>query len=190
MSMVDPSEALQVYAKRDRSRFGDISGRTEHNSLPDTDTDTIRHVAHATTKLSMGESDVALCGLATRCHRSDFVQKLPSSNSLPAGCDVGDISASSSSLNHGGDAEHPRFESVRMNATRYSSDNEQPRSHSREFHIRLAVTNLTRERVTVQVPADMDLDYIRFREELKQKLTSKGDECIWRGLEAQDEPRV
>ena len=190
--MVDSFEALRVYAKKERSQFGDISGRTEHNPLPDTDTDTdtIRHVAHATTNPPMEESDVGLCGLATGCHRSDFVQNLPSSNSLRAGCDVGDISASGSSLNHGGDVEQPRFESVRMNATRYSSDHEQPRSHSREFHIQLAVTNLTRQRVTVQVPTDTDLDYIRFREELKQKLTSKGDECIWRGLVVQDEPRM
>ena len=186
--MVDPFEALRVYAKRDRSRFGDISGHAEHNPLPDTDP--IRHVVHAMTNPTVGESDVAPCGLATGCHRSDFVQRLPSSNSLQAGCNVGDTSTSGSSLNHRRDAEQPRFESSRMNVTRYSSDNEQSRSHSREFHIQLAVTNLTRDRVTVQVPPDTDLDYIRFREELKQKLTSKGDECIWRGLKAQDEPRV
>ena len=50
--------------------------------------------------------------------------------------------------------------------------------------------SLERERLTVRVPADMDLGYIRFREELKQILTDKGDEYIWRGLEMQDEPRL
>ena len=37
---------------------------------------------------------------------------------------------------------------------------------------------------------DVDVEYIRFQEELKQKLMSKGDECFWRGPEAQNEPRL
>jgi hypothetical protein len=68
--------------------------------------------------------------------------------------------------------------------------NEQPHSYAREFHIRHAAISLGRERRSVRVPADVDLGYIRFREGLQRGLTDKGDECIWRGLETQDEPRL
>ena len=188
--MVDPFEALRAYVKRGGSRPGDISGRTEHN--PRRNTDTIRHVAHATTNASEEAYDLALHEFAPRSLRYSFVQELPSSNSPQASRDINNKSTSGSSLNHGQDTEQPQFESCQMNATRYSSDsnNKQLRSHAREFHIQLAAMNLERERGTARVPANMDLDYIRFREELKQKLMRKGDECIWRGLVAQDEWRL
>lgn len=70
-----------------------------------------------------------------------------------------------------------------MNAMGHSLGNEQHHSHTCRFHIRLAAMNLTRERQTIRVPADMDLDYIRFLEDPKQKLMSEGEECIgmdWR----------
>ena len=174
--------------KRSGSRLSDTSRRTEHN--PRLDTDTIRHVAHATTHTAMGECDVTLHAFAPGSLQYGFVQELPSSNSPQASCDMRNTSTSGSSLNHGRDTEQPQSESIQMNATRYSSDNKQLHSHAREFHIRLAAMNLEREQGTVRVPPNMDLDYIRFREELKQKLMRKGDECIWRGLVSQDERRL
>jgi hypothetical protein len=98
--------------------------------------------------------------------------------------DTGNILTSNPSPDQGRDAERLRFESPRANLTRYSSDKEHPRGHAREFHIQLAAMNLGRDRRMVRVPADVDLDYIRFREGLKRKLIGQGDECIWRGLEA------
>ena len=188
VSIVDPFEALRAYAKRDESRLGGISGCTKRNPL--LDTDTIRHVAHATTDTAMGECDITLRAFAPGSLQYGFVQELPSSNSPQASCEISNTSTSGSSLNHRRDTEQPQCESFQTNATRYSSDDKQLHSHAREFHIQLAATNLERERGTVRVPANMDLDYIRFREELKQKLMRKGDECIWRGLVAQDERRL
>jgi len=187
VSLVDPFEALRAYALRGplRSMHPEI--------LPGGDpmihTDTIRPVADPKTKPSVGECDVAPHALATGCLGTDFVQKLTSSDSPRVSCDVRDISTSSSSLNDGRDAELLRFESSRTNSMRHSSENKHPRGHAREFHLQLAATNLGRERRTVRVPAHVDAEYIRFREELKLKLTSKGDECIWRGLVVQDDPR-
>ena len=168
VSLADPFEVLRAYAQRDRSRLGDISGPSP----------------------LLDECDVALHGLATGCLWSDVVQELSSSNSPRASCGVKNISTSGSSLNHRRDAKQLLFEPSRTNATRDSLDTEQPCSHAREFHIQLAATDLGGERGTVRVPADVDPDYIRFREELKQKLMSKGDGCIWRGLKSQDEPRL
>ena len=76
-----------------------------------------------------------------------------------------------------------RFVPSQANDGRRSPGNEQSDSHPREFYIQIATASLERERRTVQIPADVDPDYIRFQEELKEKLTSKGDECIWRALE-------
>ena len=186
--MVDPFEALRAYAKRDESRLGGISGCTERNLL--LDTDTIRHIAHATTDTAMEEYGVTLRAFAPESLQYGFVQELPSSNSPQASCDISNTSTSGSSLIHGRDTEQPQCESIQMKATRYSSDDKQLHSHAREFHIQLAARNLERGRGSVRVPANMDLDYICFREELRQKLMRKGDGCIWRGLVAQDERQL
>jgi len=42
----------------------------------------------------------------------------------------------------------------------------------------------------VQVPANDNPDYIRFREELKQRLIDQGDECFWEGLVMEDASRL
>ena len=183
--LVDPFEALRAYAQRGRSPLG---GCTERSAV--LDTDAIRPVAYHTPNPTIDECELPLHALSTGRPGPEFAQMLPLSNSPRANCGAEGIYTSGSSLNRGRDAEWPQFESSRTNAKRHSSNNEQPHSHTREFHIQLAATNLGRERGTVRVPMDADLDYIRFREELKQTLMSKGDECIWRGLESQDDPRL
>ena len=188
LPLVDPFEALRAYATRDRSPLADISGSAERH--PGLDTETIRPVARPTTAPSIDQWDIALDALATGSLAFDFLQELPSSNSLRPICDVGSRATSSPSVDDGQDAGRLRVAPSRAMAKRPSSSNEQPRSYEREFHIRLAATSLGRERRTVRAPANVDLGYIRFREELKQRLTGKGDECIWRGLEAQDDPRL
>ena len=187
MPLVDPFEALREYANRDRSPLAAISGSAERHLV--LDAETIRPTAHATTAPSINELDIALRALATGSLAFDFLQKLPSSSSVRPSCDVGSSATSSSTVGDGRDADRLRFAPSRANAKKPSS-NEQARSHEREFHIQLAATSLGRERRTVRVPTNVDLSYIRFREELKQTLTSKGDECIWRGLETQDDPRL
>ncbi len=61
---------------------------------------------------------------------------------------------------------------------------------AREVHRRLAAVSLGRERRTIRVPANVDLGYLRFRQELKERLTGQGDEWIWSGLVMQDDPRL
>ena len=189
MPLVDPFEALRAYANRDRSPLADISGSAERH--PVLDTETTRPATHPTTASSIDEWDIALRALATGSLAFDFLQKLPSSHSARPSCDVGSSATSSSAVvNDGRDTDRLRFAPSWANAKRLSSSNEQNRRHAREFHIQLAATSLGRERRTVRVPTNVDLGYIRFREELKQTLTGKGDECIWRGLEMQDDPRL
>ena len=170
MSLLDPFEALRAYANGDRS--------------PPTD------IAHPMTCPSLDERDAALRALASECISSDFLQKSPLSDSPLPGSDIGGGIASNFLLAHGRDVDRPRFVSHRMDARSPPSSDERSHGHAREFHIRLAAMSLGRERQTVRVPADLDLGYIRFREALKQSLTDKGDECIWRGLEMRDEPRL
>ena len=88
-------------------------------------------------------------------------------------CDVGSVST-----NHGADAEQPGSKSSWTNGTRHSSDHELPRGSTHKFHIRLGVTNVGKGWRTVRGPANMDPGNICFREELRQKLMSKGDESI------------
>jgi hypothetical protein len=69
-----------------------------------------------------------------------------------------------------------------------SSGDEQAHGSTRDFHIRLAAERLERRQGTIRVP-EHDEDYVRFREELRQKLMGKGDGDFWGGLEIQDELR-
>ena len=167
VSLLDPFEALRAYASGDRSPLTDI--------------------ARPMTCPSLDERDAALRALASECISSDVLQKSPLSDSPLPGSDIGGGIASNFLPAHGRDA---RFVSHRIDARSPPSSDERSHGHAREFHIRLAAMSLGRERQTVRVPADVDLGYIRFREALKQSLTDKGDECIWRGLEMRDEPRL
>jgi len=194
-SLFDPFEALRAYANQGWSSLADISKSTERSPVFDTETKTIERVAHPTTSPSIDECDVALRALATGCIVSDFLQKSPLSDSVTPSSDIGGETTSSSIPDYRRDADS-RSASYRTNAGGPPLSNErlcETRVHhgyARESHIRLAAMSLERERLTVRVSADIDLGYIRFREELKQILTDKGDECIWRGLEMQDEPRL
>jgi len=190
MSLVDPFEALRAYANQDQSSLANVSKSTKRNPVLDTETKTIERTAHPTTSSSIGKWDVALCTLATGSIASDFIQKSPLLDSPPPSSDTGGGTTSNSIPDHRRDADCPEFASYRTNARGPPVSNERSHGYRRDFHIRLAAMSLERERLTVRVPADMDLGYIRFREELKQVLTDKGDECIWRGLEMQDEPRL
>ena len=190
MSLDDPFEALRAYAMQDRSPLADISRPTERNPVFDTETKTTERVAHPTTSPSIDESDVALRALATGYTVFDFLQESPLSDSLPPSSGIRSGTTSNFFPDHGLGADCPRFESSRMSARMSPLSNERPHGHTREFHFRLAAMSLGGERLTVRVPAGGDLDYIRFREELKRSLTDKGDECIWRGLEMQDGPRL
>ena len=184
MSLIDPFEALRAYANGDRSPLANASG-TKRNAV--LDAETIEPVAYPMASPSIDECDVALRELATRGNTFDFLQKSPLSNSpLPSS----DIGGGIISPDHGRDVNRPRIPSYRVSARWPPSSNEQSHDHGREFHIRLAAMSLGGERPTVRVPTQLDLDYIRFREDLKQKLTDKGDECIWRGLTMRDEPRL
>ncbi len=188
VSLVDPFEALRAYANGGRSPLADISGSTKRN--PVLDAETIKPVAHPMTSPSIDEWDVALRALAAGSNAFDFLQNSPLSDSpLPSNDIAGGVTANFFPIDHERDVNRTGFASSRMNAGKPPSSNELSHSHAREFHIRLAATSLGRERRTVRVPADMDPGYIRFREVLKQKLTDKGDECIWRGLKMRDEPR-
>jgi len=186
VSLIGPFEALRAYANIDRPPLAELSGSQHDVAL---NIKTLKPVADPTTASPLGELDVTLRSLATGSLASDFLQKLPS-NSPPSSCDMDRRATSSTSINHGRDAERPRFVSSQANARRPSSDNEGPHSRAREYHRLLAVMGLERERRTVRAPAELDLGYIGFREELKQKLTGQGDECIWRGLKMQDQPRL
>ena len=167
MSLVDPFEALRAYANGDRPPLADI-----------------------VTSPSLDERDVALRALAAGCISFDFLQKSPLSDSPLPSSDIGGGTTPNFFPAHGRDVDRPRFASYRMNAKSTPSSNGRSRDHTREFHVQLAAMNLERGQRTVRVPADVDLGYIRFREVLKQSLTDKGDECIWRGLEMRDEPRL
>ena len=187
MSLVDPFEALRAYANRDRSPLADIYGSTKRNSV--LDTETTNPVVHPMTSPSTDERDVALRAPATGCIASDFLQAPPLSGSPLPSSDIGVGVTSNFFPDHGRDVDR-RFASYRMNARSPTSKNERSHGHEREFHIRLAAMSLGGERRTVRVPTDVDLGYIRFREVLKQRLTDKGDECIWRGLKMRDGPRL
>jgi hypothetical protein len=189
MSLVDPFEALRAYANQGRSPLAGISTSTERYPIFDTETKEIGRVAHPTISPSIDEWDVGLRALAAGCINIDFLQKSSLSDSPPPSSDIGGRTTSNFIAGHRRDADCPGFATYRTNAGRPPLSNEQPHSHTREFHIRLAAMSLGRER-PVRMPTDVDLGYIRFREELKQMLTDKGDECIWRGLEIQDEPRL
>jgi len=147
-------------------------------------TETMKPVAHPTTAPSIGEWDDALHALATGRIAFGFLQTLPLPDSPAPSTDIG------GGIDHGRDADRPRFAPYQVNARRLSMSNEQPDGYAREFHRQLAAASLERKRQTVRVPVGVDLSYIRFRRELKQILTDKGDECIWRGLEMQDDPRL
>ena len=188
LSLVDPFEALRAYANRDRSPLAGILESTEFN--PVLDTETIKPVAHSMTAPSIDEWDVALRALATGCLASECVPKLPSSNSPSASGEIDNAANSTAPFGHGRGAGWLQFASSSVNVKIYSSNNEPPQSHAREFHIRLAATSLERARRTVRMPVNVDLGYVRFRKELKKSLTGKGDGCIWRGLETRDEPRL
>jgi len=154
---------------------------------PVLDTETIKPVARPTTAPSIGEWDDALRALASRGTAFGFLQKLPLSDSPPPSSDIGIIREETRGSSTGRDADRSRFASYRADARGPPLSNEQPDGYAREFHIQPAAASLERERRTIRAPADMDLNYIRFRRELKQILM---DECIWRGLEMQDEPRL
>ena len=187
VSLVDPFEAVRAYAAGGRSPLDNISGSTKRN--PVLDTETTKTDVHPMTSPSTDEWDVALRALAAG-RAFDFLPKPPFSDSpLPSSDTTGGVSASFSP-DHGRDVDRPRVASSWMNAGKPPSSNERPHNHARKFHIWLAATRLGRERRRVRVPSDMDPNYIRFREELKQKLTDKGDECIWRGLKMRDRPRL
>ncbi len=186
LSLVDPFEALRAYANGGRSPLADISGPTKRN--PVLDAETIEPVVRPMTSPSTGEWDVAGPALANGCIAFDLLPKSPLSDSPLPSSDIG-VGVTSNLFPDHGRVDCLLFASSRMNARRPPSSNEQSHDHAREFHIRLAATSLEKERRTVRVPADVDLSYLRFREVLKQRLTDKGDECIWRGLEMQDEPR-
>ena len=190
MSLVDPFEALRAYAKQDRSPLADISRPTEGDLVFNTETKMTERVAHPTTPPSIDEWDVALRALATGCIAFDYLQKSPLLDSLPPNSNIGGGTTSNFFPDHGLGADCPQFASSRTNARMPPLSNERPHDHTREFHIWLAATSLGRERLPVRVPAGVDLGYLRFREELKRSLTDKGDECIWRGLEMQDKPRL
>jgi len=149
-------------------------------------TETMKPVAYPTTAPSIGEWDDALRALAAGHTSFGFLQRLPLSDSPPPSSDIG----GGVSPDHRQDADRPRSASYRVNARRPSLSNGQPDGYAREFHRQLAAASLERERRMVRVPADVDLNHIRFRRELKQILTDKGDERIWRGLEMQDDPRL
>ena len=139
------------------------------------------------TSPSIGEWDIAGRALATGRISIDLLQQSPLSDSPLPGGDIGGGVTSNYFPDHGRDVDCLRFASSRMNARRLPSSNEQSHDHVREFHIRLAAASLEKDR---GVPTDEYLGYIRFRQVLKQKLTDKGDECIWRGLEMRDKPRL
>ena len=188
MPLVDPFEALRAYANGDRSPLANISGSTKRN--PVLDAETTKSVMHHMTSPSIDELDVALRGLATGCNPFDFLPKSPLSDlPLPSSDTAGGVSASSFP-DHGRGVDRPPVASSRMNAGKPPSSNDRSHNHVREFHIRLAATSLGRGGRTVRVPGDTDLSYIRFREVLRQTLTDKGDECIWRGLKMRDQPRL
>jgi len=190
MPLVDPFEALRAYANQGRSPRADPSTSTERAPVLDTETKTIGRVEHPTISPSIDQWDVAVRAPATGCIALDFLQRSPLSNSSLSGSDIGSETTSNFTPVHRRGAGCPRFASYQTNAISLPLSNEPPHGHRREFHIRLAAMSLERERLTVQVPGDMDLGYIRFREESKQMLMDKGDEYIWRGLEMQDEPRL
>ena len=175
VSLIDPFEALRAYANKDRFPLADTSA-TKHNAALDAET--------------IDECDVALRALATRCNAFDFLPKSPLSDSPLLSSDIGGGIIPHFFPDHGRDVGRPRFASYRVNARWPPSNNERSHGHTREFHIRLAAMSLGRERRTVRLPTQVDLGYIRFREVLKQTLTDKGDECIWRGLAMRDEPRL
>ena len=186
LSLVDPFEALRAYANGDRSPLADVSGSTKRN--PVLDAGTIKPVVHSMTSPSIGEWDVAGRALATECISFDLLQKSPLSDSPLPCSDIG--GGSNYFPDHERDVDCLRFASSRMDARSPPSSNGQSHDHAREFHIRLATTSLEKGRRTVRASAGVDRGYIRFRQVLKQRLTDKGDECIWRGLEMQDEPRL
>lgn len=72
MSPVDLFEALRAYARRGRTPLGEC---TECDAV--LDADATGPVAHPTTNPSIYECAIALCGLATGCLGSDFIQQLP-----------------------------------------------------------------------------------------------------------------
>jgi len=146
-------------------------------------TETMKPVAVPTTAPSIGEWDDALHALATGRSAFGFLQTLPLPASPASSSDI------RGGIDQGRDADRPRCAPYQVNARRLSLGNEQPDGYAREFHRQLAAASLERERRTVRVPTGVDLGYIRFRRELKQILTDKGDECIWRGLEMQDDRR-
>ena len=188
MSLVDPFEALRAYADGGRSPLANISGSTKRN--PALDAEAIKPIMHPITSLSIDEWDALRPAASARSATFDFLQKSPLSDSPQPSSDNADGVSASLFSDHGRDVDRPRVASSRMNAGKPPSSNERFHSHARGFHIRLAAMSLGRERRTVRVPSEMDLSYIRFREMLKQKLTDKGDECIWRGLTMRDAPRL
>ena len=126
-----------MYANRGRFPLANIPGSTERN--PVLDTEIIKPVAHSTTAPCIDEWDVAL---ATGRLASDFVQKLPSSNSLLNSRDINNAVILTPSFGHRRDAEQLQFASSRVNAGRHSLNNESPQSYAREFHIRLCYDEL------------------------------------------------
>ena len=187
LSLVDPFEALRAYANGERSPLADISGSVKRN--PALDTETTEPLVYPMISPSIDKCDVTLRASATGCIALDVLPGPPLSDSPLTSSDIGDGVTSNSFPDHGRDVDL-RLASYRMNTRRPSSGNERSHGHARESHIRLAAMSLEGARRTVRVPAHVDLGYIRFREVLKQTLTDKGDECIWRGLRMRDEPRL
>jgi hypothetical protein len=190
VSLVDPFEALPASANQDRSPLTDISRSFGRDVLLETKTVHLEPIVHAVVIPSIDESDVALRAPANGRLAIDLVQEFPSSNSLSSGCDIGNRATSNSSLGRPRDTERLQFGSPRVNASRLSSQDHQPNNQEREFHIQLAAISLGKERQAIQVPTDVDLGYVRFREELKEKLIDNGEECIWDALEMQDSSRL